>query len=117
MKTCLPSLKSSFDKKWISHVLYKKTCNVDESTYVIKICHYVTTKITGHQKPDLSIGNYFSGCCGSAKALNFRITDQCNDTQKLITVKTLHIRQQKPKLNMRDEYRGEKLALKYYSDR
>ena len=37
-KSCLPSLKSSFDKDIKSHVVYELTCNGYELTYYHKGC-------------------------------------------------------------------------------
>ena len=113
LKTCVPSLKSSFDKDLKSHVVYEISCSGCESTYVGQTCRHVTTRIAEHQKLDSPVGLHVSNCCGAAKAFTWRVIDQSTDTEKLITIEALHIRQRKPKINTRDEYRGRELTLKY----
>ena len=45
LKSCLPSLKSSFDKDLKSHVVYELTCNGCKSIYVGQTCRHITTRV------------------------------------------------------------------------
>ena len=45
----------------------------------------------------------------------WRVIDQCNDSEKLMTLEENYIRQRKPALNTRDEYWSRELTLKYKS--
>ena len=86
---------------------------VDANPPVGETCRHVTTRIAEHQKLDSPVGLHVSNCCGAAKAFTWRVIDQSTDTEKLITIEALHIRQRKPKINTRDENRGRELTLKY----
>ena len=57
LRTCLPSLKSPFDKNLKSHVVYKVTCNGCSSIYVSQTSRHVTTRISEHQKKDFLLDN------------------------------------------------------------
>ena len=71
LKTCLPTLKSAFDKSLKSHVVYEITCCGCNSTYVGQTCRPITTRIIEHQKADSPVGQRVSECCGTAKAFNW----------------------------------------------
>ena len=55
LRTCLPTLKSSFDKNLKSHVVYKVTCKVCGSIYVGQTSRHVTTRSSEHQKEDFPV--------------------------------------------------------------
>ena len=57
LRTCLPSLKSPFDKNLKSHVVYKVTCNGCSSIYVSQTSRHVTTRISEHQMKDSLLDN------------------------------------------------------------
>ena len=58
LRTCLPTLKSAFDKNLKSHVVYKVTCNGCGSIYVCQTSRHVTTRNSEHQKKDSPVGQH-----------------------------------------------------------
>ena len=82
LKTCLPTVKSAFDKSLKSHVVYENTCSGCNSTYVGQTYRHITTRIIEHQKADSPVGQHVSECCGTAKAFNWRIIDQSSEPQR-----------------------------------
>ena len=90
MKTCLPSLKTSFAHELRSKVVYKLTCSGCNSTYVSRILRNLATSVDEHRKGDFPVrqrlleGNKEVG--GTAE-LNSEIIDQTANTQKLLTLK------------------------------
>ena len=62
---------------------------------------------------DSRVGQHVSNCCGSSKAFNWQFMDQCSDTERVIAVEALQIRQRKPKIDTLDKYRWQELTLKY----
>ena len=50
LRTCLPTLKLSFNKNLKSHELYRFTCNGCSFNYVGQTSRYITTRISEHQK-------------------------------------------------------------------
>ena len=45
LKSCLPSLKSSFGEDLKSHVVYELTCNGCKSIYVGQTCRHINTRV------------------------------------------------------------------------
>ena len=52
LRSCLPTLKSSFDRDLKSHVVNEIKCNWCGSIYVGQTSGHVTTRVTEHQKKD-----------------------------------------------------------------
>ena len=50
MKTCLPSLKSSFDQHPKSHVIYEITCSECDFTKLGQFAEQITTRMVEHQR-------------------------------------------------------------------
>ena len=46
-------------------------------------------------------------------AFNYKIIDQSQNSEKLMTIEALHVSRRKPQLNTRDEYKSRELTLKY----
>ena len=61
--TCLPTLKSPFDKNLKYLVVYKVTCNGCSSIYVGQTSQQVTTRFSEHQKKDSPVGQHLVECC------------------------------------------------------
>ena len=110
LRTCLPILKSPFDKNLKSHVVYKITCNGCSSIYVGQTRRHVTTKVSEHPKKDCPVGQHLVECFDTTHNVKWEILDACRGVEKVMTIKTIYIKQLKPQLNTRDEYRGRELT-------
>ena len=113
LRTCLPTLKSPFDKNLKSHVVYKITCKGCSSIYVGQTSRDVTTRISEHQKKDSPVGQHLVECCGTTHNVKWEILDACRGVEKLMKIEAIYIKRVKPQLNTRGEYRGRELTLKY----
>ena len=113
LRSCLPTLKSSFDRDLKSHVVYEIKCNGCGSIYVGQTSRHVTTRITEHQKKDSQVGQHLIECRGATNDIEWRILDACRSVEKLMIIEAIYISKLKPALNTRDEYRGRELTLKY----
>ena len=113
LRTCLPTLKSPFDKSLKSYVVYNVTSNGSSSIYVGQTSRHVTTRISEHQKKDSPVGQHLVECCGTTHNVKWEILDACRGVEKLMTIEAISIKKLKPQLNTRDEYRGRELTLKY----
>ena len=111
LRTCLPTLKSPFDKNLKSHVVYKVTCNGCSSIYVGETSRHVTTRTSEHRKKDSPVTQHLVECCGTTHNVNWEIHDACREVEKLMTIEAIYIKKLKPQLNTRDEYRGRELIL------
>ena len=65
LRSCLPTLKSSFDTDLKSHVVYEIKCNGCGSIHVGQTSRHVATWITEHQKNDSQVGQLLVECCGA----------------------------------------------------
>ena len=113
LTTCLPTLKSPFDKNLKSNVVYKVTCNGCISTYVGQTSRHVITGISDYQKKDSPVGQHLAECCGTTHNVKWEILDACRGFEKLMTIEAIYIKKLKPQSNTRDDYRGRELKLKY----
>ena len=94
MKTCLPSLKTSFARKLRSKVAYKLTCSGCNSTYVGQTVRHLATRIDEYRKRVSPIGQHLLECnkeVGGSAELKSEIIDQTANTHKLLTLEALHI--------------------------
>ena len=112
LKSCLPSLKSSFDKDLKSHVVYELTCNGCKSIYVGQTCRHITTRVAEHAKAHSLMGVHAIEGNGDKIAFQWKILDQRSNQSKLMTLEALYIRTLKPAINMRDEYRTREMTMK-----
>ena len=58
------------------------------------------------------MGQHVVECCGAPVVFNYKIIDQCKDSEKLMTIEALHISRRKPQLNTQDNYKSTELTLK-----
>ena len=113
LRTCLPTLKSSFYKNLKPHVVYKVTCKGYSSIYVGQTSRHVTTRISEHQKKDFPVGQHLVECCGRAHNIEWEIFDTCRGDEKLIIIEAIYIKKLKPQLITPDEYQWRDMTLKY----
>ena len=83
LKSCFPSLKSSFDKDLNSHVVYELTCNGCKSIYVGQTCRHNTTKVAVHAKADSSMGIHATEWNEDKTDFQGNILDQCDSRSAL----------------------------------
>ena len=110
LKTCMPSLKSSFSRK----VVYRLECCECKSIYVGQTVRHLTTRIEEHRKEDTPVGQHIRQC-GSERGkseFNWKIIDQASSSIKLLTLEALHIRKERPAINTLDEFRSRELTLR-----
>ena len=112
LKSCLHSLKSSFDKDLKSHVVYELTCNGFKSIYIGRTCQHDNTRVAEHAKADSPMGVHAIECNGDKTAFQWKILDQSIKQSKLMTLEALYKKTLKPVINTRDENRTRELTLK-----
>ena len=110
LKTCIPSLKTSFARELRSKVVYKLTFSGCNSTYVGQTVRHLATRVNEHRKEDSPVGQHLLEC--NKEVGGNEIIDQTANTHKLLTLEALHIWRERPKINTRDEFRSRELTLK-----
>ena len=113
MKTCMPSLKSSFSSELKSKVVYRIECCGCKSIYVGQTVRHLTTSIEEHRKEDIPVGQHLRQCGSESggSEFNWKIIDQASSSIKLLTLEALHIKKERPAINTRDEFRSRELTL------
>ena len=114
LKTCIPSLKSSFSSELKSKVVYRLECCGCKSIYVGQTVRHLTLRIEEHRKEDTPVGQHIRQCgIESGKSeFNWKIIDHASSSIKLLTLEALHIRKERPAVNTRDEFRSRELTLR-----
>ena len=114
MKTCMPSLKSSFSSELKSKLVYRLDCCGCKSIYVGQTVRHLTTRIEEHRKEDTPVGQHIRQCGseGGKSELKWKTIDLASSSIKLITFEALHITKERPAINTRNEIRSRELTLR-----
>ena len=91
LRSCLPTLKSTFDRDLKSQVVYEIKCNGCGSIYVGQTSRHVTTRITEHQKKDSQVSQYLVECRGATNDIEWKILDACRTIEKLMIIEAIYI--------------------------
>ena len=113
LRSCLPTLKPSFDRDLKSHVVYVIKRNGCGFIYFWQTSRHVTTRITEHQKKDSQVGQHLVECLGATNDIEWKILDACRTLEKLMIIESIYISKLKPALNTSDVFRGRELTLKF----
>ena len=111
LKTCLPSLKVPVDKLLQSKVVYKVSCSRCEACYVGQTARHLITRTKEHLRTGpVAIHN---STCGGISMDNVSVLTKTNrSVYHLMTLEALFIKEIKPNLNTKDEYRSRSLTIK-----
>ena len=90
LRSCLPTLKSSFDRDLKSHVVYEIKCNGCGSIYVGQTSRHVTTRITEHQKKDSQEGQHLVERRGATNDIEWKFLDACRTVEKLMIIEAIY---------------------------
>ena len=101
LKSCLLSLKSTFDKILKFHVVCGPNCNGCKSIYVEQTCQHITTRVAEHANAASPMGIHAIESNCDKTAIQWKALDQCGNQSKLMTLETLYIRTLKMAINMR----------------
>ena len=116
-KMVLPSLKPKIDRVISSNVVYKYSCPHCKMSYVGYTCRHLKTRISEHlhNKGELGPIKKHAEVCSykNPNSNDFMILKKVNgDMTKVSIMEALFIREIKPELNTRDEYRSRMLRIK-----
>ena len=113
LKTLLPSLKPPVEKMLKSGLVYHITCPRCEACYVGETSRHLQVRITEHVQRQGPMKKHLAECRTTIKEENVDILQtSARGEQYLLTLEALHIREQKPKLNTKDEYKRRELTIK-----
>ena len=114
LKTVLPSLKPSVEKMIKSGVVYKITCPRCKACYVGQTSRHLQTRFDEHlTKKQQPVRKHLEQCSIEISTEEIEILHQtARGVYHLETLEALYIRDLKPTINTKDEYRGRELTIK-----
>ena len=113
-KSVLPSLKPAVPKMLQSNVVYKIDCPGCDSSYVGQTVRHLQRRFREHIGNKGPMKSHFESCqINSPSDDIIKVLDRSSSLPRLLTLEALYIKQHKPKLNTKDEYRSRTLTLKF----
>ena len=113
LKTMLPSLKPPVEKMLKSGLVYRITCPRCQACYVGETSRHLQVRITEHVQRNGPMKKHLEDCRSTISEENVDILQtSARGENYLLTLEALHIREQKPKINTKDEYKSRELTIK-----
>ena len=109
MRTCLPSLKCTVKKNLKIRVVYKIVCPGCSACYVGQTSRHLITRFSEHKyKHNQPVRAYFDKCNRDAPTVDDVkiLASTSRGLDYSLTLEALYIREIKPELNTKDEYRS-----------
>ena len=114
LRTVLPSLKPSIEKTIRSGIVYRIVCPRCKACYVGCTIRHLKTRSSEHRtQKNKTMGKHTKSCQSTITDADFDILASTSRGQDYLeTLEALYIRQYKPKINTKDEYRSRELSIK-----
>ena len=111
LKTVLPSLKQPVDKMLRSGVVYKLTCPGCEACYVGETIRHMLSRFKEHIRAG-PVKQHLTLCAATITEENVDILQSsARGEDFLLTLEALHIRELRPTINTKDEYKSRELKI------
>lgn len=111
-KDCMPNLKTPVVDMLKSNVVYKITCPQCQLCYVGQTARHLVTRYKEHVSPRGLLRKHFDECNVDPSFDAVSVLGKASN-EKLLTLEALFIKEIKPQLNTRDEFRSRELRLKF----
>ena len=116
LKTVMPSTKPPVEKMLKSGVVYNITCPRCTACYVGQTSRHMQTRFHEHIKRQGPVKEHSKNCDTAIDTDDVKILHQTSRGEAfLLTLEALCIRELKPQINTKDEYRSRELSLKLLS--
>ena len=113
LKTALPSLKPPVEKLLKSGIVYEIQCPRCTACYVGQTGRHLQTRLKEHLLRSGPMKTHLRQCATSITEEHIRILHTTTRGENhLLTLEALHIREKKPSINTKDEYRSRELIIK-----
>ena len=115
LKTVTPSLKEPVDESLKSGVVYKLTCPRCSACYVGATTRHLQVRVKEHMnRKGGAVSKHMILCGVDSHAMKVDVLCSClrGETQ-LFTLEALWIRQLKPLINVKDEFKSRELVIKF----
>ena len=112
LKTVLPTIKPTVDKMLKSKVVYQITCPRCLACYVGETTRHLQTRFNEHLIKQGPMKTHLRQCCTSLSSEDIKILHQTTRGEEyLLTLEALYIRELKPYINTKDEYKRRELTI------
>ena len=113
LKTIMPSLKPPVEKMLRSGLVYQLTCPSCNARYVGETCRHMLTRFKEHTQKAGPMKTHLQQCGATLTEEHVEILQMTSRGEDfLLTLEALHIREHKPQINTKDEYRSRELTIK-----
>lgn len=113
LKTVLPSLKPPVEKMMKSGIVYQLKCPRCSACYVGETCRHMNTRLKEHILRAGPMKHHLAQCKTTITEENVDILQSSSRGEGyLLTLEALHIREVKPQINTKDEYKSRELMIK-----
>ena len=114
LKTVLPSLKPKVEMNLNSNVVYKMKCSGCSSSYVGMTSRHLITRLKEHFLPEGVMTKHARSSGTSLDPFSCgQILGKTNQNLLYLSIlEALHIRENKPNLNVKDEFKGRWLRIR-----
>ena len=113
LKTVLPSLKTPVDKMLRSGIVYKLRCPRCAACYVGKTSRHFRSRFREYVNNQGPMKSHLTKCKATLTEDSVEILHSTSRGEGyLMTLEALHIRELKPSINTKDEYRSRTLTIK-----
>ena len=114
LKTVMPSLRPPVEKMFRSGLVYQLTCPGCDARYVGETCRHMLTRFKEHTQKVGPMKKHLQECRATLTEDHVEILQMTSRGEDfLLTLEALHIRERKPQINTKDEYRHRELTIKF----
>ena len=115
VKHVLPTLKPKIPKEFQSNLVYQFKCSRCNSTYVGKTCRHLLVRVQEHRTKKKQVIRSHADACNTEVTMDdFKILTKTNRNNDFLeTLEALFIRELKPSLNTKEDFRNKVLRLKF----
>ena len=114
-KDVLPTLKPKIPKEFQSNLVYQFKCSRCNSTYVGKTCRHLLVRVQEHRTKKNQVLRKHAYACNTEVTMDdFKILTKTNKNNDFLeTLEALFIRELRPNLNTKEDFRNKELRLKF----
>ena len=113
LKTVLPSLKPPVEKMWKSGVVYKITYPRCSACYVGQTSRHLQIRFSEHRTRAGPMKSHLKNCSTEISSDNVEVLGAtARGEQRLLTLEALWIKELKPAINTKEEWRSRTLTIK-----
>ena len=113
LKTALPPLKEPVSKLLKSGVVYHLTCPSCKASYVGETIRHLMHRFREHRVNTGPLRKHLETCNTDLEEDDVKVLTTSSNQEKLLILEALFIRELKPTINTKEEFKSKKLRIKF----